>query len=703
MPKYVCVDIGGTFTDAAVMDDKGKINVFKSPTTPDNFINGIVEVLKVAAEEYGESLQDLLKSCSPDLGGSLTHGSTIATNAVLEGKGAKVGMICTKGFRDVLLFRDGPIKDPFDFQLDYPEPYLPRYRSLPVTERITAEGEIDVPLNEDEVKKAINSFKEWEVEAIAVCLLWSVANPVHERRIKEIIEKEWPGIDVVLSSEVNPCIREYRRWVSAAMDASLRPLISKYTRELNSILQDLGLEGEVGLLNSIGGIVTADEMLLRPLYSIDSGPSLAPVASLSYVQEELGENNFVTLDMGGTSFDVSCSRDGIISDSREKKIGDEIPGISGIDIHSIGAGGGSIAWVDSGGMIRVGPHSAGSDPGPVCYEFGGADPTVTDANVVLGYINPDNFCAGRMKLQRELSEKAIQEKIAEPLGVDLMEAAFTVWTTVNVNMSTAIKDITIRQGIDPREFVMVTGGGAGGIHALPLAEELEMNRILIPRVAGALSASGGVFSDVVSEYSISSYTETRDFDYGVVNDGLRFLVESAQAFFERNNISPEKRVMDFYLEGRYPYQVWEIPIIINDFLTENYELDEEGLNRLIQRFHEEHESVFAVKEEGAYIECIFWRVKAIGKRATKADLTESKKTAAPLPDDALDGYRMAYFKNQNGTIRTPVYIGDKLRYGHKVEGPAIIEEPTTTIVVYPGYSATVTRFDNYLLETNARQ
>ncbi|AGL02209.1 hydantoinase/oxoprolinase family protein [Desulfoscipio gibsoniae] len=698
MAKYVCIDIGGTFTDASILDENGDINVFKSLTTHDNYLDGMIDVLNVAAEYYNETLEEFLHSCSPFNDGSLTHGSTIATNAVLERKVAKVGMICTKGFRDVLLFRDGPIKNPFDFQLDYPEPYIPRYRILPVTERINSEGKIDIPLDENEVRQVIEQFKKWNVQAIAICLLWSVVNPIHEDRIRDIILEEWPEVNIVRSSVVNPCIREYRRWVSAAMDASLSPLISKYTMEINQKFKKLGLQGEVGMLNSSGGIVTADELVYRPLYAIDSGPAMAPVTGKTYVESDLAEENIVVFDMGGTSFDVSCIIEGVISVSRETKIGDEVPGISRIDVNSIGSGGGSIAWVDPGGMIRVGPHSAGSAPGPACYDKGGIYPTVTDANVVLGYMEADYFNAGRMCLNPELAEKAIYEYIAKPLGLDLNEAAFTVWSTVNANMITAIKEITIQQGIDPREFVAVAGGGACGVHAIPLAEGLNMKKILIPKTAGALSAVGGIFSDVVSEFSKSFYTETRDFDFQGVNEVIKSLYAEAIEFFDRNNILEGKRVLEFYVEGRYPYQVWEIPVALDsDVFNEYGELDQEGINKLVEKFHEEHEMVFAVKEPEAYVECIFWRVKAIGKRTVVAELKENTKQRERPARDALKGTKKAYFRDLGGMVDTNVYLGQELRYGNKIEGPAIIVEPTTTIIIYPGYELLVTKLNNYFI------
>jgi len=701
MSKYVCTDIGGTFTDAAVIDENGEMRVFKSPTTHGDYAEGIIEALEQAAAYWDQPMNDFMASCSLIDAGVLTHGSTIATNAILEGKVDKVGMIVTKGHRDVLLWREGPIKDPFDFQIDYPEPYIPRYLTLPVEERIDAEGGIEIPLNEEEVKQAVLQFKKWDVKAIAVCLIWSVANPVHEQRIAEIAKEVWPECEVVLSSVVNPCIREYRRWVSTAMDASLKRTISSYTKELNDRMRAIGFKGEVGMLNSSGGVSNAAEISDRPLYSIDSGPALAPIAGRRVSLDDLNDNNVVILDMGGTSFDVSCVLNGEVSVTREAKIGWEIPGISRVNVHSIGAGGGSIAWVDSGGMCRVGPESAGSNPGPACYNWGGTNATVTDANVVLGYIDPEYFNAGRMELRKDLAEKAIKEHVADPMGLTVEEAAFTIWTTVNANMVAAIKDITIWQGIDPRDYVMVSGGGACGVHSIALAEGLEMKKMLIPKTAGALSASGGIFSNLVAENSRSLYTETREFDYNKVNEILQELGSEATDFFDRNNISDDNREYRFYMEGRYPFQVWEIPIRIDAYMNGGgFTVDEAGVKKMVEKFHEEHERMFAVKEDDTYIECIFWRCEAVGKRTEiSANLKTSTVKAGEEPDPkALRGTRKAYFRSLGGMVDTNIYHGDSLTYGNKVAGPAVIEEDTTTITILPGYETEITKFNTYFIK-----
>jgi N-methylhydantoinase A len=698
MGKYVCIDVGGTFTDAAVLDESGDINVFKAPTTPHDYLEGMLEAVNRAADFYNEPLDKFLLSASVASGGALTHGSTIATNAVLEKKVGKVGMIVTKGFRDVLLFRDGPIKNPFDFQLDFPEPYVPRYLTLPVNERITAEGDIDVALDDGEVKDILAQFKKWDVDTIAVCLIWSVANPVHEQRIRKIVQAEDPEMEVILSSEVNPCIREYRRWVSAAMDASLKRLIATYCRRVNRRMNEAGFQGEVGMLNSTGGVGTADELIARPLYAIDSGPALAPVAGSRLTDEELAEKNAVVLDMGGTTFDVSCVRDGVCAVSREATIGWEVPGISRVDVHSIGAGGGSIAWVDAGKMVRVGPHSAGSQPGPACYDRGGIQATVSDANLLLGYLDPDYFNDGKMNLRLDKAEQAIRSDVAGPLDLSLEEAAFTIWTTVNANMVTAIKDITISQGIDPRDFVMVVGGGACGAHAIPLAEGLEMSKILIPKTAGALSAVGGVFSEATSEFSGSVYTETRQFDFASVNAMLAHLFAEAEGFFQRNGIAADKRAVEVWMEGRYTYQVWEIPVRVDGFLTADNQLDEQGLKKMVAAFHVEHEKAFAVEEKTAYVECVFWRLRALGKREMEQrdSSAQTEPVAAPIAE-AVKGVRKAYFREAGGMIDTPLYLGLLLEYGNSIEGPAVIVEPTTTIAIQPGYRAEVTMYGNYLV------
>ena len=532
MSYRMSVDIGGTFTDLVVVDEEGRIRVFKSSTTPEDYVAAVIEHLRQASDSFGIPLEGLMQECSSFIGGSLVHGSTIATNALIEKKLAKTGLICTRGFRDILTDREGGKAEPFNWDQDYPPAYLPRYLTLPVTERINAEGEIETPLLEEEVRQAVRQFQEWGVEVIAVSLIWSIVNPVHELRVGEICREEAPRIPCVLSHQVNPIIREYRRTSSTAINASLLPIVGQYVENFEKRLKEIGFPGGMLMLTSTGGVMSTEELVEKPIYSIDCGPSLAPTAGLWLGQRELGKADVITADMGGTSFDISCVSDGVIAVSRDVWVGDSILGVSKVDIKSIGAGGGSIAWVDSGGLLHVGPESAGAVPGPACYGRGGSRPTVTDANLVLGYIDPDFFLGGAMALRPELAEAAIRKEVAKPLGLRLEQAAFSIWSAVNVDMVSAIEDITVWQGIDPREYLFVSGGGAAGLHVIPMIQEIGASDILIPKAAGVISALGGVFADITADFSSSRFTESDRFDFAAVEGDMAELEARALAFLE---------------------------------------------------------------------------------------------------------------------------------------------------------------------------
>ncbi|WP_294376663.1 hydantoinase/oxoprolinase family protein [uncultured Clostridium sp.] len=701
MSKYVCIDVGGTFTDAAVMEN-GVLRVFKSPTTPSDWSEGIINSMRVASEHYNESLKEFLESASPVNGGMITHGSTIATNAIVEKKCGKIGIICTDGYRDSFLWRDGEAstKGAFEMDIDFPEPFVPRYLTLGVKERFTAEGDEFFPLDEEQLREQVKILAGYNVEAIAVCFMWSVVNPAHEIRAREIIHEMYPDMLVKISSEVNPCIREYRRWISTALDASLTKLVSTYASQLNDKLRKEGFIGEIGMLNAYGGVMRTADIVERPLNSVDSGPAMAPIAGKKYALEDLKKDDVVILDMGGTTFDVSCVMKGNVSTTTESIVGNELPGISRVDVHSIGSGGGSIAWVDSGGMLRVGPRSAGAVPGPVCYKRGGIYPTVTDANVVLGYLNPTHFNDGRMVLDEEASYKAIKEHIADKLGISVYEAAFSIWVTVNTNMITAIKDITIWQGIDPRDFACISGGGATGAHALALAKGLDMKDLIIPKVAGGLSAVGGIFSDLISLYSKNKYIRTDEADYAGVNKILEELHKKCEKFFEDNDVEEDARNIEVFMNARYPNQIWELSVRIDGCFKDGiYKITQENIKLIEETFHKQHQQVFSVRDD-TYVECIDWSMKAIGSRKIEErqkeeiSIIESKE----IDPRAIAEKRDCYFKKYRDKVPTDIYYGEYLVPGNQFNGPAIIEEPTTTIVILPGYHVSVTSNNNYQIK-----
>jgi N-methylhydantoinase A len=670
-----------------VVDDQGFVNVFKALTTPIDRVQGVINGLKIAAEHYQMSLESIMASCT-----FFSHGTTTATNALIERKTAKVGLICTKGHRDILLFREGAKEDPFNWDLDYPEPFVPRYLTLPVSERITAEGQIYLPLDEKEVREIIRRFRLYNVEAIAVSLMWSIANPIHEKRIGEIIKEEWPEIDYALSHEVNPSIREYRRTVCTVIDASLKPLVGNYVNHFEKNLREIGYNNQLFLLTSSGGMASPEEMVKKPLYIIDSGPALGPVAGRFYAESELGAKRVITCDMGGTSFDVSRVTDGTISITRDVRIGEEKLNIAKVDSKSIGAGGGSIAWVDKGRLLHVGPQGAGSEPGPACYRRGGKNATVTDANVVLGYLDADYFLGGMMKLEKSLAEEAILENVSKPLGLSLIEGAHAIWNTVCVNMTEAIRDITVWEGIDPREYVFVSGGGASGMHIVPIVSSLGGKQVIIPKTAAGLSAFGGLIADVVRELQWSHFSPTNNFDYDGVNQVLHRLEFDSRAFLNSAGIPQERQRIEYLVEARYPFQERELAVPIK-----SNTLNEDSVAKLVSDFHDTHDRVLGSKDPSQYIECVMWRARAIGL-IPPLSFREREFGDEHPPTSAFKGKRMAYFKELNGLINTPVYEGDELKANNRINGPAIIEEKTTTIVLFQNSSVLVSRFGNYLIE-----
>lgn len=692
MALRMSIDVGGTFTDLVVADEAGAISIYKAPTTPHRFTEGVLASIEVAAEDRGQSVADVLKACSTSIGGSLIHGSTITTNAVLEGKVAKVGLIVTRGHRDILTIRHaGEKRNPYNWKEDYLPPYVPRYLTMEVTERVNSEGEIVVSLDEDDVRRAVRQLKKYNVAAIAVCLIWDIMNPTHEYRVGEIIKEEWSEIPYVLAVDLNPCLREVWRASSVCIDASLMPIVSNYFTDLDTSLRRKGYGGDISMLTSTGGILTVEESLAKPIYSIDCGPAMAPVTGRMLGKLERDTGYVLTIDMGGTSFEVSSVIGGDIMISRQAKVSGYDLGISKIDSRSIGAGGGSIAWLDPGGLCRVGPQSTGAFPGPACYGKGGKEPTVTDANIVLGLLDPDYFLGGRMKLYPELAEEAIMERIGRPLNLSVKDAAYTIWTSINTNMVAAIEELTIWQGVDPREYLFVAGGGAAGLHVVPICKELGTMEALLPKVAGGLSAVGGLFADMVGEYSAGYFTESNQFNYKEVNARLEELERQGTAFLDRTRIPQEKRRLEFYCEARYPYQIWELPVLLR---VSRFNSEEE-VAQLVEDFHNVHERVFAIKED-TYIETIHWRVRAIGE-VTKPKLTEMP-LASKDPSPALVGKRRVYLGPEVGQAEASIYLGEKLRPGNEILPPSIIEEPTTTLAVLPGSVVTITKYGNYLIK-----
>lgn len=683
------IDTGGTFTDVVVGDASGILSVGKALTTRERISRGLLEGLAVAAAPLGLDARTLLERTTVFI-----YGSTRATNAIIEGKTARTALLVTEGFPDTLVRREGGKTNPWDYSQDYPEPYIPKHLTFEIPERMTAEGAEFLPLDLDTARTTLIKLRELKVEAVAVCFLWSIANPAHELALGRLLERELAGIPFSLSHQVNPIVREYRRASSAAIDASLKPLMQHHLREMEDDLHAAGLHGELLPAVSLGGVMHIDNVIAKPIYMVRSGPALAPVLGRVIGAAEVGATEVIVCDAGGTSFDVSLVRDGRPVTGRDTWLGPRytghLSGLSSVDARSIGAGGGSIARMDSGGLMCVGPESAGSDPGPACYGRGGMHPTVTDAALVLGYLDAEYFNGGRMRLDAGAAQRAIAP-LAEVLGATIQETAAGILTVASEHMVAAIKEITVNEGVDPRDSLLLAGGGAAGLNIVPIARELGCTRVLVPRMAGALSACGAQYTDIVTEFGASQVTQSTSFDFKAVNRTLAGIEDSIQGFRESLLARGVERFRtQYFVEARYLYQVWELDVPLpGPQLTGPADLD-----ALVKAFHAVHEAIFAVSETTQEVEFIQWKGRITGELDRPA-LTPAAVRAAVHPEPAR--FAPAYF-TATGALSMPIYRGQNLGPGDRVAGPALIVEPITTLVLYPGSSATVTSFNNYMVD-----
>jgi len=688
MGYRIAVDTGGTFTDIMVLDEAGQLHIGKALTTPERIFQGMSEGISVVAEDLGLTVPDLL--AGSDI---LIYGTTHATNAVVTKRTAKTAFLTTSGFKDTLTFKEGGKHGPHDYSYDYPDPYIPRRYTFEIDERIGSEGEIVRPLDKNKVREVIALLAERNFEAVAVNLLWSIANSDHELAIGALLDELLPDIPYTLSHQLVPILREYRRASATAIDASLKPLMQQHLREMSSDLRDAGFAGDLLMSTSVGGCQDVEELIARPIHTLKSGPAMAPVAGRAYVQlEKLGDNAIVC-DTGGTTFDVGLVRDSHLVHTRDSWLGPrwlgDIMGTSSVDMRSIGAGGGSIAWIDPGNLLRVGPQSAGSTPGPACYGNGGNEPTVTDAAVCLGYVDPTFFNGGRLKLDVAAAERVIGD-LAAKMGRTPDETAAAIMTIANELMIKAIGEITVNEGVNPRESVVVAGGGAAGFNIMPIARELGCDTVVLPRFAAALSACGMHYSDIVFEATRSRFMDSDAFDCDAVNTALSEIASELDEF--RGNLKGGAEAtaeIQFWVESRYRAQVWEL-----DTPVPKAKFDGAAdVAALAESFHQVHERVYAVRDEGSPVEFVNWKGRIAIRMFDPPPLVASAATDhVPSPDAT----RSCFFL-ETGRLDTPIYRGGGLKPGVQIAGPAIVEEPTTTIVVYPDLAVTLSAAGNYIL------
>jgi N-methylhydantoinase A len=599
----------------------------------------------------------------------------MATNALIQRNGPVVGLLCTEGFRDVLHLGRGAKPERFNVHLQKAEDFVPRYLRLGIPERVGADGTIVKPLEENAVREAARELGKHNVKAVAVSFLWSIIDATHEKRAAELVREELPGVDVLCSSDILPEIREWERTSSTVVSAYIAPIIGDYLRAFETAMMDGGMPHRPLIMQVNGGCAAVPDLLARPVNAVASGPAAGPAAGAHYASTTKAPDKLIVVDMGGTSFDVCLLRDGEAVMSSDIKVADQPIGVNGVEVLSVGARGGSIAWIDSGNSLRVGPRSAGSQPGPACYGRGGMEPAVTDANLVVGRMAAGAFLGGRRSLDMDQAIKAIDTYIATPLGLDVHTAAAGILTIVNSNMATAIRAVSIERGIDPREYVMVAGGGAGGLHAAELARMLNIGEVLIPRSAGGLCAFGMAVTPVRHDYvRLAHCYSDGEGAADRINGLYDELIAEGRTHLESDGFEAHEIHFSRHLEARYPGQVYNLTVPIPEGV-----IDDKFLRQLEVNFHAEHDKRFTYAMRDQPIECLHWRLTATGSRpAPQGKLTrQSDGSIKPT------GHRAAYMAAVNSEVTTAIYQGDDLAAGDTITGPAIVEFATTTVVVNP--------------------
>jgi N-methylhydantoinase A len=679
--KYrIGIDVGGTFTDLVLARSSGTITLAKSATTPKDQSVGVLAGLEQLAGIEGIGLGELLQRT-----GVIVHGTTTADNTMIEMSGAVTGLITTEGHRDEIELRRGFKEDIWDPAIPPPPAIAPRRRRIGVPERLDFEGNVVIPLDEQALRAALKRLQKLGTESLAVMFMFSFINPAHEQRVRAIAAEECPDMHLSLSHEVMPSAPEFERTSTTLVNAFVAPKIARYLGRLVDGLRRAGYQQPLLVMQSNGGIMTPEYIMRRPVTVLSSGPT-GGVGAACAVAAAAKTSDFVCADMGGTSYDICLIRDG----RPEIKAGWNwhhryLVGLPMVDIQSIGAGGGSIASVVSG-ALRIGPRSAGAEPGPICYDHGGSEVTVTDANLVLGYLNAGDFCGGRMQLKTAGVREAIIAQVGKPLGLNAIEAASGIYRLVNANMADAIRRISALRGVDPRGLTMVAYGGNGPVHATAQAEELGIQTVLVPKTAPAFSALGLLLSDQLIDEMRAYITPIGRADVGRINALLAEMEESARATLAERRGTHRRVEVQRYANLCYPGQTFDMAVPI---VMRGRTLDRKGVAATVERFHALHEHLhtYASRDEEPILRSV--RVTAIGV-TDKLKLPTFARSSARPP---LKGRRAAFFGGR--FVDAPLYEGAAMRAGQRVKGPAIIEEPLTTIVLHPRQVATLDTVGNY--------
>ena len=680
----VATDIGGTFTDLVAVDDQGKTILTKSHTTPPNFEEGVIKVIQKSGV-CPQEIKDFI------------HGTTTIINALTERKGAKTALITTKGFRDVLEIARCNRPDLFNMVFAKPRPFIPRYLRKEVEERVSFDGKVVTPLNEDDIRTAVEYFKKEKVEAIAVCYINSYANDEHEKRTVELIRKLWPEVFVTSSIEVTKEWREYERTSTIALNSYVMPVASSYIDNLDRRLKEAGCHAKEYIMQSNGGTTTFEQAKQTPINMVESGP-VAGVYGSAILGKMIGERNIIAFDVGGTTAKCSLIDNGEVKVTTEYRI-ERTESYAGypimapvVDIVEIGNGGGSIAWIDEAGSLKVGPQSAGAVPGPVAYGIGGTEPTTTDACLVTGRLSAENF---DNQVDMDAVRAAIQEKVGDAFGMDTDEAAMSILRVAEANMYNALKLISVRRGYDPRDFTMVAFGGGGPMHCAYLAKELNIRKVIVPIAAPVFSAWGMLMTDVRHDYIQTNIRRMNEVSAEELNDMWEGLLSQAQEQFEKEDIPKENIVCNYIADMRYMGQEHTVKVNVPPIPW-----SEETKEEIIQRFHDTHEHFYTFRLTDTPTEIVNLHLVAYG-RLTKPELAKIPPQEGPV-ENAKKEIRKVYFA-EDGWMDTPVYLREKLGRGAVLDGPVIVEEAAASAVAAKGQRITVDDYGNLIIETEVQE
>ncbi|GED31610.1 hydantoinase/oxoprolinase family protein [Brevibacillus centrosporus] len=676
----VATDIGGTFTDLVYVDEHGDIGVAKSPTTPPNFEQGVMDVIEVSGIEK-EAIHTFI------------HGSTVIINALTERKGIKTGLITTKGFRDVLEIARGNRPDLFNVRYHKPEPFVPRYLRLEVEERLNYQGEIIRPLDREQVKSIVSYFQQEEVKAVAIAYLHAYVNPVHEQLTVALIKELWPEVHVTASHEVTKEWREYERTNTTVLNSYVKPTAASYINKLQGKLKENGVDSYNYIMQSNGGTTTFAQAKETPINMVESGP-VAGVYGAAVLGELIGETNLIAFDIGGTTAKCSLIDKGGVKVSTdyyiersERSAGYPIK-VPVVDIVEIGNGGGSIAWIDDAGSLKVGPESAGALPGPVAYGLGGTKPTTTDANLVAGRLAARNF---GYNVDLEKVKQAIHETVASHFDMSVEEAALGMIRIADSNMLNALKLVSVRKGYDPRDFTLVAFGGGGPMHAPILAKELGVKKVVVPTASSVFSAWGMLMTDLRRDYIQTYIKRLGQLDITEINQAWAALEQEAWQQYEADGLNREAVIYTRFADMRYVGQEHTVKVQVP-----NGEWQAETFAEIVERFHQLHEKTYTFRLEQTETEIVSLHVTAFGK-VQKPTLKKLEKTDI-LVSEAIIESRPVYFEGK-GWVTTDVYDRHKLSPGASFEGPAIVEERSSSTVMHPGQSLTVDEYGNLIILT----